>query len=68
MKKIITKSGVVGWQEKLHKVYSSFEEFEVYSNVYGISKRLGYKNAKTCWKANPLIEGSVYPCDLSKSK
>lgn len=67
MKTVKTKiKGVKGWQEKLQKVYSSFDEFASYSAIYGIAQRLGYKNVATAWRANPTIEGSVYPEDLRK--
>lgn len=64
--KVKCKSGVTGWRNRLRKNYANFEEFEMYSEIYGISRRLGYKSAKTAWRANPMIEGSVNPDDLRK--
>lgn len=64
MKRVKCKSGIVGWQSKLQKNYSSFEEFEYYSGIYGIHKRLGFATAEVAWKENPLIRGSVIPSDL----
>ena len=52
-----------GWQGRLQKQYVDFAEFEAYSDIYGLAKRLGYKSAKSAWKANPTIAGSVYPED-----
>lgn len=66
MKRVKCKSGVTGWQGRLRKNYSSFEEFEHYSEIYGISRRLGYQNAEEAWEDNPLIQGSVNPSDLQK--
>jgi len=64
MKTKICKSGLKGWEAKLQKIYTDFEEFVAYSNVYGIAKRLGFKTAKKAWDKNPTIEGSLNPSDL----
>lgn len=64
MKRVKCKSGLTGYQCRLQKNYSSFEEFEAYSDTYGVSARLGYKTAEQAWKANPIIQGSVNPSDL----
>lgn len=67
MKTVRTKNkGVQGWQEKLQKIYGSFVDFEACSDIYGLAKRLGYKSALTAWRANPIVEGSVYPEDYRK--
>ncbi len=63
-KQVTCKSGLKGWQNKLQKVYASFEEFETYDRTYGISSRLGYASAEEAWDANPTIQGSVKPSDL----
>ena len=68
MRQVITKSGIKGWQDKLRKVYKSFEEFEAYCEVYNIHKRLGFKNIKGAWRVNPTIQGSVNPSDLKRVK
>lgn len=68
MKRIKTRSGISGWQEKLQKVYSSFEEFVWYCETYGIHKQLGFKSIKKCWEANPIMSGSVVPGDLKRVK
>lgn len=67
-KRVICKSGLTGWQCKLRYNYASFEEFEAYSETYGIHTRLGYKTPKTAWTKNPTIQGSVNPSDLRKVK
>lgn len=64
MRKVKCKSGVTGFQCRLQKNYSSFEEFEQYSLMYGIAKRLGFKSDKEAWDINPRIEMSVIPSDL----
>ena len=66
MKTVICKSGIQGWQSKLQKVYRSLGELEHYDKTFNIVKRLGYKSAKTAWKANPTIQGSVLPSDFRK--
>jgi len=68
MKQVKCKSGLTGWQCKLRKNYTSFEEFTGYAEIYNIHKRLGYKTPKNAWKANPLIQGSTNPTDLRKVK
>lgn len=68
MKKVICKSGITGWQSKIHKVYDSFDEFNFYDDVYNIARRLGYSSAERAWKKNPVIQGSVNADDLCKVK
>lgn len=65
-KQVKCKSGITGWQDRLRKVYSSFEEFESYCAIYGIHIRIGYKSPAAAWKFNPLIQGSVIPSDLRR--
>lgn len=67
MKRVICKSGVVGWQCKLQENYLNFEEFAMWSDIYGIATKLGYKTSKAAWRFNPLIRGSINPKDLQKS-
>ena len=67
MKKVICKSGLTGWQDKLQKVYSSLEEFESYCENYGIHSRLGFETPLEAWDANPTIQGSTDPSDLRKA-
>lgn len=68
MKSIKTKSGITGYQCRLQENYSNFEEFESYSRIYNLHKRLGYKFACTAWKTNPIIQGSTNPSDFRKVK
>lgn len=56
------------WKAKLQKNYSSLKEWESYSEVYGLAKRLGFKTPKAAWEANPLIQGSVNPSDFKVVK
>lgn len=56
-------SGVEGWQDYLQQVYSSFEEFEAYDEIYGLAARFGFDSPQAAWEANPLICGSVNPSD-----
>ena len=51
------------WIGKLQKQYQNFEEFERYSETYGLATRLGFASAKEAWDANPKIQGSVNPSD-----
>ena len=66
MKTIICKSGIRGWQAKLHSIYSNFQEFKSYSDCYGIAERLGYASPVMAWIKNPTIQGSVNPSDYRK--
>jgi hypothetical protein len=66
IKKVICASGISGWQANLQTNYESFEEFENYSNTYGIHSRIGYATLKDAWDANPLVQGSVNPSDFRK--
>lgn len=62
--KVKCKSGLTGWQNKLWGNYKSFEEFESYSETYGLHQRLGFKSAKEAWDANPEAQGSTDPSDF----
>lgn len=66
MKTVKCKSGIKGWQGKLQKVYTSFDEFNSYSEMYGIAERIGYGSTIEAWEDNPTIQGSVNPSDLRK--
>ena len=56
----------MGWQATLRKVYSDYDEFVAYSEMYGIAKRLGFASEKQAWKVNPRIMGSINPEDLRR--
>ncbi len=60
------KSGLRGWEGRLHEVYENFDEFRAYAGVYSTHKRLGFKYIATCWEANPIVQGSVNPSDLRR--
>jgi hypothetical protein len=64
MKRVKCDSGIMGWKDRLQKVYHNFEEFQSYSQMYGISKRLGFKSDQAVWKKNPIVQGSVNTTDL----
>lgn len=64
MKRVKCKSGLDGWQCRLQKNYGSLEEFDYYSEIYGIHSRLAFDSAEAAWKANPVIKGSIIPSDL----
>ena len=68
MKKVICKSGVTGWQAKLHKIYSSLDEFTRYCELYSIHTRIGFHSINNAWMRNPTIQGSVIPSDLRRVK
>ena len=60
------KSGLHGWQGRLHEVYNSLDEFEAYCNLRQIHIRLGFTSITRCWEANPVVQGSVNPSDLRR--
>lgn len=59
-------SGRTGWRGRLHEVYSSLDEWEAYSEMYGLAERFGYANPHDAWEDNPLLEGSTNPDDSRK--
>lgn len=63
MKTVTCKSGVKGWQGKLQAQYSTFVEFQAYSDMYGLHTRLGFLTPELAWQANPTVRGSVVPED-----
>lgn len=65
MKKIITKSGIKGWQSTIQKIYKSLEELTTYCETYGLLERFKYYSTpEELWNENPTIQGSVNPEDL----
>jgi hypothetical protein len=68
MKRVRCKSGIEGWQCRLRKNYSSFGEFERYSDTYGLHRRLSFETAREAWKSNPLVQGSVIPSDFQRAR
>jgi len=64
MRAVICKSGIKGQRILLRESYSSFEEFENYSSLYNLAKRLSYPDAQSAWKFNLVIEYSTNPADF----
>jgi len=64
MKRVKCKSGIEGFQGHLQENYSSYLEFESYSEMFGLHVRLGYDSPAEAWEYNPLIQGSVNPSDF----
>jgi hypothetical protein len=60
------KKSVNVWNSRLHHTYSSFEEWESYSETYGLAFRLGYDTAQEAWDENPMVQGSTNPSDFKK--
>lgn len=56
------------WTAKLQKDYANFEEWENYSSTYGLAERIGFSSARAAWRANPTVQGSVYPGDFKVVK
>lgn len=52
------------WTSKLQDNYQNLNEWKVYSDMYGLAKRLGFDSPESAWKANPTIQGSVNPKDF----
>ena len=67
MKKIVCKSGLQGEQCHLRDIYVDFFEWQAYSNMYRLSKRLGFNSARIAWALNPVVEGSTNPSDFRLS-
>jgi hypothetical protein len=54
------------WRGRLRRQYSDFEEFQAYSETYGLAERLGYDTPEEAWKDNPMVQGSTNPRDFDK--
>lgn len=67
MKNIKCDSGLFGWQANLREVYSCYEDFQYYSDIYNLHARLGYDTPRSCWEDNPVVQGSVNPSDFRKA-
>jgi hypothetical protein len=66
VKTVTAQSGLKGWRGHLQENYAHFAEFKMYSELYDLHHRLGYKTPKAAWNANPEVEGSVHPSDYRK--
>lgn len=62
------QSGLMGWRTRLRNNYDGFTDWECYSDMCGLSERLGYRSAQVAWDCNPVIEGSVNTSDFRKVK
>lgn len=58
------QSGLKLWRARVRTTYRTLAELRSYNRIYGIAKRLGYRNALTLWRDNPMIGGSVNPSDF----
>ena len=65
-KNLKCRSGLEGTQSRLRDGYASYEEWENWSEMYGLHIRLGYKSPKTAWRFNPIVQSSVNPADFCK--
>ncbi len=54
------------WKARVQSVYDSLEELESADRCHNVAKRCGYRSAKTMWRANPWIGGSVDPRDFGR--
>jgi len=61
------KSGLVGWRTRLRNNYTSFSEWESFSDMWGLCHRIGYGTAEGAWRANPVVEGSVNAGDFRRA-
>ena len=52
-------NGNTGWVSRLRANYANFEEWEAQSDCWGLCFKLGYDDAKTAWKGNPIVCGST---------
>jgi len=54
----------MSWKSTVQNNYGSFDSLVSHDDLYGIVTRLGFRDARHLWDANPRITGSVYPRDL----
>jgi len=64
--RVITKSGLQGWQGRLRDQYDSFNEFVAFADMYGLAQRLGFETAREAWNVNPMVQGSTHPDDYCR--
>ena len=64
-KKIVKcDSGEFGVQQNLQEIYDNYQDFLIFDSLFNITKRLGYKDSKSLWNDNPLVQGSTNPKDF----
>lgn len=49
------------WVDHLQNVYTDFNEFLAWDEIYKLSGRLGFNTPEEAWEANPVVHGSTYP-------
>lgn len=64
--RVICDSGIEGWQCRLRENYTSYTDFVVYSETYGLHARLGFDCPEDAWRENPLVQGSSCPDDFRR--
>ena len=65
-KRVKLKSGSEGERSRLHTRYDNLEDFESYSELYGLHERLGYDTPEEAWEDNPVVESGINPSDFRK--
>ena len=66
MSRVTCRSGIKGYQARLHQLYSDYGEWVLFSEIYNLTERLGFKNTREAWDKNPIIQGSVNPSDYRR--
>jgi hypothetical protein len=61
-------SGNLGWVGLLREFYVDLDDFRLNDKAYGIARRLGFKDAKEAWEANPCVRKSTDPTDVEKAR
>lgn len=54
----------MSWKATVQGTYNSFNALVAFDATYSIASRLGFRDARHLWDANPTITGSVEPRDL----
>jgi hypothetical protein len=47
--------GRLGWRGHIQEMFKSLDEFEMNDENGVVSQRLGFKNSKATWEANPEV-------------
>ena len=59
-------SGQHGWEGFLQEHWLTVEDFLLNDAAFGVTKRLGFKDAQEAWNANPLVLRSPDISDLKR--
>lgn len=54
----------MSWKATVQQNYASFNELTAFEAVFHIAERLGFRDARHLWDANPTIAGSTEPRDF----